>query len=73
MQPLPVVCFALFEGSGKITVQTSSYMCALNPKDCSSGNLIESKLPSFHHHHRSVQALLTLASPFAQLHSCSPL
>jgi hypothetical protein len=26
MQPLPVVYFALFEGSGKITVQTSSYL-----------------------------------------------
>lgn len=55
IQPLPVVCLVLFEGSGKITVQTSSYYpicirdlhssCALNPKDCSSGNLIESKPP----------------------------
>jgi hypothetical protein len=26
MQPLPVVCFVLFEGSCKITVQTSSYI-----------------------------------------------
>jgi len=34
MQPLPVVCFALFEGSGKIIVQTSSYtVCQMNRLD----------------------------------------